>query len=260
MRSSIRTMTCLIALAIGSMVPSMAKAETITATLTGLDPWAFGTLHLDGVGDDAGGIGNILWQGSSNNDSPFNGAFNTYCIDLIENIYFGGNYTFVVAPLQDAPKESAYPGDTGGPMGAGKANELAELFGQHYADTLPVGNGVEREAMQLAIWNIIYDTDTSVSTGAGAFYADGDVDPTAICIANCWLADAANPLDQELYHADDLEALIGCGGAQDQIVVNPTVTITTGVPQPAPALGGGLLIAGLALTQWRRHRQTLSNI
>jgi hypothetical protein len=255
-------MISLMALAACWAGASMAKADTvITAQLTGLNPWAFGTIHLAGAGDEDGGIGNIIWQGNSGNAAPFTGTFNTYCIDLEENIYFGSSYSFVIAPLADAPKESAYPGDTGGPMGAEKATEIEELFGQHYADTLGVNDGVDCEAMQLAIWNIIYDTDTSVSTGDGTFYADGDVDPNAIAIANSWLVDAANPQDQALYQADDLEALIGCDGAQDQIVVNPLIPIsTTSVPLPTSAMGGSVLLAGLAASRLWRRRRSLGTI
>jgi hypothetical protein len=223
-----------------------------------IDPYVFGTVHLDGAGDIGGGIGEIVWQGDAGNASPFNGQFDTYCIDLIEDIYFGSTYTFTVGSLANSPKPSAYPGGNLNGMGTIKANEIAEMYAQHYADTLPGGNGDEREAFQLAIWNMVYDTDTSVSTGDGVFYATGDVSGNAISIANGWLVDAANPANQAIYHANDLISLVGDRGVQDQITIDPNITITTGTPLPNSATGGSLLLAGLSLTRVWKRRQAMA--
>jgi hypothetical protein len=237
-----------------------AHAETVTATLQTVDPYVFGTVHLDGAGDIGGGIGTIVWQGDASNDSPFNGQFTTYCIDLLEDINFGNTYTYTVGNLQTSPKPSAFPGgNILGGMGVLKFNEIAELFAQHYAATLPGGNADQREAFQLAIWNMVYDTDTSVSTGDGAFYATGNIDGNAITIANGWLVDAASLSNQLTYHATDLISLVGGPGVQDQVAIDPNITISTGTPLPNSALGGSLLLAGLSLAGVRKRRQSLAN-
>jgi len=255
-----RVSVCGLALVAGLGLSRAAKADTITATLETVDPFVGGDLILQGYGDIDGGIGAIVWQGQSTNPSPFNGTFDTYCIDLIEDIYLGQSYTFDTGIVADSPKSTAFPDGNPDGMGAAKADELAELFGQQYALTLPAGNGVDREAFQLAIWNIIYDTDTSVSPGDGTFYATGDVSSTAISIANGFLADAANPGDEALYHADDLITLIGENGAQDQITVDPDITIGTGVPTPSSAMGGAVLMAGYALALVYKRRGAWNGI
>jgi hypothetical protein len=131
-------------------------------------------------------------------------------------------------------------------MGAAKAAEIEELFGQHYSS---LSTDDEIQAFQLAIWNIIYDTDTSVEDGAGNFYvigasensaantAGGDVlDSNTITLADEWLAEAADPSNQDLDN-DNLQALTGQIGIQDQITVgNP-------VPLPSSAMCGVVLLA-----------------
>jgi hypothetical protein len=55
------------------------------------------------------------------------------------------------------------------------------------------GNATESAAMQLAIWNIWYDNDLSVSDGVGSFYAKSGTDAAAVTRANQMLVAAGNP-------------------------------------------------------------------
>jgi hypothetical protein len=242
----------------GIALPSLAKADSISATLTGLDPFVFGTLNLQGAPAVEGGIGNIIWAGNSNNEAPFAGTFNTYCIDLIQDVDFGGTYTFDLEPPASAPKAGAYVGGTpSSGMGTAKANDLAALFGVDYGQTVGSSASAEtaKEAFQLAIWNIIYDTDASVSTGSGTFYAGSDVDSGAISVANGFLADALNP-DNQQYDATDLVALVGENGAQDQIALDPLIPISAdppSTPLPSSGLAGLVLFLGFGLAKWYRR-------
>jgi hypothetical protein len=247
MRNWKRAIGCM-ALVVGAM-SGVAAADTVTAELTGLNPYVGGDLHLANYGTVDGGVGNILWQGVSTNPVPFGGAFGTYCIDLIQDINFFNTYTFVEEPIQDAPKSGAYP--TGVPttgMGLTKADEIEALYGVDYKKTLGSGAGLDCEAFQLAIWNIIYDTDASVSQGAGSFYAinNSGLDAGAITLANTFLGDALNPGNQR-YDMTNLIALVGLNGAQDQIAVVP-------VPTPASGKAAAAILAGYAIYRWRRAR------
>jgi hypothetical protein len=233
------------AAAIACGLSGLARAETITATLETVDPFVGGDVYVQGIGDVNGAIASIIWQGIPSNPVGFQGTFTAYCIDLNEGINIGDTYTFTTSPIADAPKGAAYPGGSGGPMGLAKATEIQELYGQHYADTLGAGNGIFREAFQLSIWNIVYDTDILVDSGDGTFYAESDVDPTAISIADGWLADAASPADQATYSDPNLIALIGSAGVQDQIVQT--------TPLSPSVLSGGALMAGLALMRFRKY-------
>ncbi|MGA2229461.1 MAG: hypothetical protein ABSH22_00915 [Tepidisphaeraceae bacterium] len=259
MQSWIRSTLCFAAMAAGLAAPSLVKADTITATLTSLDPYVFGTLDLQGSPSVDGGIGNIIWQGASTNEAPFAAGFNTYCIDLIQDVDFGGTYTFNIEPLASAPKAGAYIGGTpSNGMGTAKADDLEALFGVDYSKTQGSSPSAEtaKEAFQLAIWNIIYDSDSSVSTGSGTFYAGSDVASGAISVANGFLADALNPNNQQ-YDATDLIALVGENGAQDQIALDPLIPISaqppSGAPLPSSGLAGLVLIAGFGFFKWHRR-------
>lgn len=247
-----RKMTCkslaLVVAAAGLAMPMLAHADTITATLETLNPDTFPTMYLAGEGNISGGAGLIGWQGVSTNDAPFNGTFNTFCIDLIQDINFGSSYTYTLTPLQNAPNSGAFPSGTPTTgMGIAKADEIEELIGSHYAQTLTSGQaGADADsAMQLAIWNIIYDTDTSVSTGSGSFYAVSGFDTTAINEANSWLVEAANPANQDLDNPNVI-ALVGENGAQDQLAV-------TAVPDPSTTAGCTVLLGGYALMRSRKR-------
>jgi hypothetical protein len=245
------TLASLVAVA-GLAMPMLAHADTISATLETLNPYAFPTVSLDGQ-NYTGGVGLIGWQGSSSNEAPFNGAFNTYCIDLIQDIGFGGTYSFTLTPLADAPKSSAFPGGTPtNGMGLAKADEIEELIGSHYNSTLAntQAGADAATAVQLAIWNIIYDTDNSVSTGSGTFYVVSGIDSTAISEANSWLTEAANPANQGL-DATNIVALVAANGAQDQLAVTP-------VPVPSAAIGGSVLLAGYGLVRSRKRAQLVA--
>lgn len=256
MHRSIRKSLSLLALAIGCAVPSFAKAQTITATLNTVDPYVFGHVNLSGAGSLDGGIGNIDWTGVSSNVAPFNSTFNTYCIDLIQDISFGNSYTYTIAPLSSAPNSGAYPGGTPTTgMGASKADELEALYGVDYGSTLGTSASEEtaKEAFQLAIWNIVYDTDSTVSSGT--FSAGSDVSTAAISVANGFLSDALNPSNQQ-YDATNLIALLGQNGAQDQIAMNgpvPIDAIPQGAPLPSSGAAGMVLLGAVAAMRLRRR-------
>jgi hypothetical protein len=248
MRKWMEKTLALAAVAISVGFAKNAKATSITGTLETVSPYAFPTIYLQGEGDLSGGVGQIQWQGVSTNAAPFNGAFDTYCIDLIQDIYFGSTYTFTEGALSSGPNPGAYPdGQTGG-MGTAKADEIDELFGSDYSATLASGQtgDDDREAFQLAIWSIIYNNDTSVSNTSDPFYVVSGIDANAISTANSWLVEAADPANQDL-DATNVIGLFAENGAQDQVALGgPTVDRLTpaGVPLPSSAAMGGALLAG----------------
>jgi hypothetical protein len=93
--------------------------------------------------------------------------------------------------------------------------------------------------MQLAIWNIVYDDDWTVSSGD--FYVSSVSIPAAQTLADQWLADVRDNWLGEAH----LTA-ISSERYQDQVVV--------GMPVPAALWGGLALMAGLAARRIRRAR------
>ncbi len=229
---------------------NMARAETVTAKLVGLSPFAGGDLVLNGTAISGDGVGELEWDGTGfGNNSPFNGPFTSFCIDLQEVIQFNNVYSFDLnAALSTAPKATAYPAPLSGPMGPTKANEMSELFGSHFGS---LSTADDLQAFQLAIWNIVYDTDATVSSGI--FAVTGGIDSTAISEANSWLTEALDPSNLALHHDNQLVALTGIADSapfpQDQIVHDPNIPIDTGVPLPSSLLAGSVLLAGLGIAR-----------
>lgn len=227
-----------------------AKAQTVTATYTGISPTfpsPLDVVSLDGTNLSTG-IGANQWSGSLSNPAPFNGTFSTYSIDLEDEIHTTDTYTFTTASLANAPQNSAYPGFNG-PMGAAKANEISELYAQDYSNSLTDTNHMA--AFQLVVWNIVYDTDDSVSPGAGTFYAvsGADNNSTAIAIANNYLTTlTSSPTTNEIFGliGQPIGTVPGGAGAEDQVVIDPD-----GVPEPGSL---GLLASGSTVVALRRRR------
>jgi hypothetical protein len=217
----------------------VAKAETITAEIVNVIPFSpFATLSLNGT-DYTGAVGEIVWSGAGEgNPSPYGGTFITYCLDLTESIGENTEYPLTVqTDLTQSPKTD--------PMTTAKVAEMEELFGQHYHS---LSTTDDFQAFQLAIWNIVYDTDTQVDTGEGDFYVVSGIDSNAISEADDWLADAASPSDQAEFSTHQLQSLTGEINVQDQI--------TESTPLPSTAMCGVVLMTCVGLFGWMSRRST----
>jgi hypothetical protein len=247
MNKLMRSLLWIISLSVLAGMSQSVRADTITATLTGLTPYVFPTSFLQGAGNITGGTGAIGWQGVSTNPTGFTGSFNTFCIDLIQDIYFGSTYTYTETPVASAPQPGAYP--SGSPvtgMGVLKASELNTLFAEQF-NNLTSNDALE--AFQIAIWNVVYDTDASVNTGDGTFYVVSGFDSSVINLANGYLVGATDLSDQEVF-GGTLIALVGDNGAQDQIYAqNPSNQNASSVPAPQTWLGGGILLGACLLVR-----------
>lgn len=116
------------------------------------------------------------WQGTVTNPVGLQGNYWAFCIELTQHVsgntnYFGNNYR--VRNLEDAPR----PTNSVAPMGSQKADALRELFGRFFFPAFgPAINGPgitqdEAAAMQVAIWEIVYETASAAGSGTpGAAY------------------------------------------------------------------------------------------
>jgi hypothetical protein len=153
----------------------------------------------------------------------------SYCIELAQNFAFNTTYTdYSTVPVASAP--NTIPGG----MNTTKATNLAMLFGNgRFADSFT--STTKSVAMQLAIWEIVYETAGAaynVTSGAFSTAASGITTQANNYLAAMGLGQAAQI------------AALTSPGQQDFITVVP-------VPPSAALLGTGLLFG---LWTMRRRR------
>ena len=129
------------------------SAQAANVTITG---WAFGSgnsVQATGYSGPAGGfIGSISGAGV-HDASPFL----TYCIELSESFNFGASAMTGYAVAAGAEYFQRRHGD------ASRAENLGRLLTWVANNPTAVDTVAESTAMQLAVWNLVYDTDFSVT-------------------------------------------------------------------------------------------------
>lgn len=239
MKTTLIGAACAAALA-AALLAAPATARAAAVTLTG---WAFGgggtvasstggVSSLAGYSGAAGGFAGSL-SGAGALDQA---RFVTYCIELEESFSFSATpmtgYQVVDAASYFAQRRLASPLR---PEGAQVAERLGRLFSWVQGEATRVDSAVESTALQLAVWNIVYDSDWSVFDPAGRFSDNSKHAP----LAEAMLAGAAAT-------ANRLEVFaLARSGSQDFLLT------TLRVPAPG-TLALALLALGAAAALRRR--------
>lgn len=222
----------------------VAMASPVTSTFNNVSPSVDMALSLISP-TPAGGTtsaGLFNWTGTMSNPAGLQGNYLAFCIELTQNVAPGNSYTYDMAPLELAPQ----PGTSVTPMGGAKASALRELFGRFYSPSFGSdinGPGISAEeaaAMQLSIWEIVYETTPSGGPGPGAAFGlsfdilSGNVffsgNATVLGLATTFLS----ALDGTGPQAVDLYALVS-DDHQDMIVPGPGALALLGLAGAATA-------------------------
>jgi len=148
----------------------------------------------------------------------YSGSFKTYCTDL--NNWLGSGF-FAPIGLDTASLAPHNPVWTGNPLAA---------MGVYEAYGGLVSNGAQAAGLQLAIWNLLYDSDRTVSSGA--FRATG---------GTVGAVEWANTFLQDQHIAD-------CGTWWEPTWANGTYREAQGLLGPCqPVPEGGGTMASLAI-------------
>jgi hypothetical protein len=216
-------LACGVASASQVTMSNAGESPALTVTIVSTEYFPNGVGALTGV------------YNFSNATGAITGNFSGFCIEMQ---YSGGaNKTYDLVQLQAAPEEN---GPSGDPMGWAKAQKIRQLWDWFEStkgyDPTSTASAVEAAAFQLAIWNTVYDSDTSLS--AGSFRTGND--PSGVrSVAEGYITSAAS-------HS---------GYATLIALTNPDYQdyVVEYVPLPPAALLGLGLLGGLAVV--RRFRR-----
>jgi len=232
------------------LVANLARA-TVSFTIAsgGLEPF---NVAIDGTSINnalAGGI--LISQPSSPTpDASLPLTYYTVCTDIGGTLYLGSTYTYN-SPASFTGLSGVNP--TWGSDNAGKTSatadltsasqaiqNAAELFYTHESVLTAVGSTTDKAALQLAVWDALYNTDAGGKLTGGRFTFGGG-DAAAVSEANAWLGDLTtatytgdlfvpNPLDQGNSDGEPpQELLYGISPAPLVVAVPETTTIIAGL-------------------------------
>ena len=190
--------------------------------------------------------------------SQGNGGFNSFCTELTQTVNQGSYVEYNTATLGSAPdpNDARFPHLEGG-MGTFRAGLIQDLHNKYGS---MITNSVASAAFQIAVWAIVYETDSSQIVDSGgedgvesAYYgidihtgsftlrdlgADGSERTQVANMANTWLASLNSVAVSSLLALTNSDR-------QDQVIV---------IPLPAPVLMAGLGLLAIPLMRRRLLR------
>jgi hypothetical protein len=198
-------------------------------------------------------------QGTTDLGPTIAGAeFEAYCVDLLTPIFESGLPTPPATYDAEAGLMADWVADGG--VTDGQAGRRAAWLYTEYAASFAAGATFERTALQMAIWNELYDGDQSVTQGDGKFYVNA-ANTQVTNLANGYLAQLSTALQAGLVPEADAVWLKlsfkgedGTINAQD--FIGPLVPSNPMNPVPEPSAGLLLGMGVMSLAAFR-SRNTL---
>ncbi|NOS70499.1 MAG: hypothetical protein HOP33_11270 [Verrucomicrobia bacterium] len=228
-------------------------------------------LNIDGTSENGALVGGIKL-------TPGNPllAITSVCLDVKGTVYLGTAYNFVTVAFngQDGLNPNWGYGNSGGgalvnPATASLAiQNAARVFDLHKA-VLASGTTQDRAALQLAVWEALYDTGNPLgysfidTTGTGGrFEASRSAGNAARVTALSWLNglydSSGNLKPFQPYTGSLLQPLLANGqpnsGAQEMMG-----TLTAPVPEPTTIIAGALLLLPFGASTIRFLRRNVAN-
>lgn len=234
------------------MVKQLIRGAVVAAFCAGAMLAQAGTVNLTGWTYGSGGAVDVSTPAYNGQGGGFTGtlsgfgapfdsnSFQTYCVELTQQFNFGASMSDYSIIAGAANTEwNLYGGNA-----ATTSARLGQLM-TYVNTTGAVTNASQSTSLQLAIWNIIYDTDNTLLGGSFKMLSGINSNPgfTLASYANTLLSDSLNTVSNLNVY----------------VLKSPTnqdFLITTAVPEPSTY---ALLLAGLAgvgfITR-RRRAQT----
>ena len=232
--------------AVVAALPSLSPAAVVN-----FDGWAYGSGNTVNVGvpshiGPAGGFKGSLDFNAEEETAGWvdrrGSSFLSYCVEINEHFSFSnGNMSdYTIRAAADYVR--SYSSTS---MGGERANRLGQLMSYVASSPQSVDSASESTSLQLAIWNIIYDTDDSLNAGSFLEYTANGAFNAA---ANVLLS--ASQGAQSVYDVFVLTK----SNSQDFLLLRPSTSTFSEVPEPASlALAFGALGALGACSRRRQH-------
>jgi hypothetical protein len=228
-----------------------AYATTVKATFNSVAPGESFSFTLDGV-DESTSAGVFNWTSVPGGMANL-GSFDAFCIELTQDVNYGGTYVYNIDALQDGPTPGTDTGGPGvnGPMGPAKAAQISELWGRYFNSIFtgsPAQQNINAAAFQIGVWDIVFGSKLSLAEGN--FVADDVSDPSVI-LAQSWL----NSLDGSGPMANMVA--LDSPTNQDMVTAVPGPLFIISVPEAATGITGILGLAALVMLAACRRRTVL---
>lgn len=219
---------------------SFGAGDTITLHGVRANGTTFATQVLNGISifTRTGGTSTQTLAGSSSD------SFFAFCVEPLEDAQLNATYSFNLDPVAQAAKSSIAGG-----IGAAKALQIAQLFGNYAPNLAAPMTMIQASALQVALWEIVSELPTNpldVTSGNTYFSTPGSSNtPQVMSLAQTYL-NYVSSAGSSAPQAGGLQAMT-ISGKQDFLV-----QVVSTAPEPGTWL---MLILGFGLTGFVLRRR-----
>jgi len=262
MRKSERAIeTLTFALAVACSISAASASVTYQIDNGGLEAF---NVTIDGNSINGALAGGILINKVSG-DASMPASYVTVCTDIEGTLYLGQDYEYntPVTPFSGQSGVNPMWGDGSNDGSAAKAIQNAAYLFYAYGQLTSAGIGgttEQKAALQLAVWEVLYNTDANGNVTGSRFTVSGG-DATAIGEAASWLSSLNGSgnygLTGYLLYPNPLSGVNADGEPPQELLIadGDAQPAIQSVPESTTVIAGALLLLPFAASTFRIFRR-----